>query len=523
MFDSLKKKLSALKSKESERIEELEGSEESDYSIPEEPAEEPKKKAPAKTVKSTSDDDGIDDDFWDDEAFWKNDKFFEDVPEDEEDFQEDIIPEKPALKPAPKSSPKPPVKKEPVKGEEKPAVETSAPEEPKKVSIFERRSKQTEAVPKQKEEAAPPKSEEIKPPELVKQEEVKVQPVKYEEVKPPEPVKQEEIKVQPAVKYEEVKTQPVAEPETKSAEESKKGFFSKRSEKKHEAPAVAVKSSKSIDKDDIESILWDLEIGLLESDVALPVIDTIKEGVQQVLSERKIERGENLGDIVEEALKSAIGGVLQSNEFDFDKFIDECDKPAVVMFVGINGTGKTTSIAKLTNRLQKNGRTVVLAASDTFRAGAIEQLTIHSDNLGVKIIKHQSGADPAAVAYDAVEHAKSKHKDVVLVDTAGRMQTNSNLMDEMKKIKRVVKPNLVVFVGDALAGNDAVEQAKAFNDAIGLDAIILTKIDADAKGGAALSIAHSIGKPIAFMSTGQEYEDIIKFDSGWMLDRLFSD
>ena len=155
------------------------------------------------------------------------------------------------------------------------------------------------------------------------------------------------------------------------------------------------------------------------------------------------------------------------------------------MFVGINGTGKTTSIAKLANRLQKNGRTVVLAASDTFRAGAIEQLTIHSDNLGVKIIKHQSGADPAAVAYDAVEHAKSKHKDVVLVDTAGRMQTNSNLMDEMKKIKRVVKPNLVVFVGDALAGNDAVEQAKAFNDAIGLDAIILTKIDADAKGGAA--------------------------------------
>lgn len=518
MFDSLKKKLSALKSKESERIEEFEESEESDYSIPEEPVEEPKKKAPAKTAKSTPDDDEIDDDFWDDEAFWKNDKFFEDVPEDEEDFEEDIIPEKPAPKPAPK----PPVKKEPVKPEEKPAVEKPAPEEPKhaKVSIFERRSKQTEAVPKQKEEAAPPKSEEAKHPEPVKREEVKVQPVKHEEIKPPEPVKREEVKAQPAVKHEEVKVQP-AEPKTKSAEESRKGFFSKHSEKKQEAPAV--KSSKSIDKDDIESILWDLEIGLLESDVALPVIDTIKEGVQQVLSERKIERGENLGDIVEEALKSAIGSVLQSNEFDFDKFIDDCGKPAVVMFVGINGTGKTTSIAKLANRLQKNGRTVVLAASDTFRAGAIEQLTIHSDNLGVKIIKHQSGADPAAVAYDAVEHAKSKHKDVVLVDTAGRMQTNSNLMDEMKKIKRVVKPNLVVFVGDALAGNDAVEQAKAFNDAIGLDAIILTKIDADAKGGAALSIAHSIGKPIAFMSTGQEYEDIIKFDSGWMLDRLFSD
>lgn len=508
MFDSLKKKLSALKSKESERIEKLEESEESDDFIPEEPVEEPKKKAPAKTAKSKSDDDDFleDDDFWDDEAFWKNDKFFEDVPEDEEDFEEDIIPEKPAPKPAPK----PPVKQESPLPEKKSAVEK--PEESKhaKVSIFERRSKQEDAVSKQK-EAKPPKIEETKPSEPVKPEEAKVAPVRHEETKP-EPVKQEEVK-----------TQPAAEDEERPVEEPKKGFFSKRAEKKQETSVIAAKSSKSIDKDDIESILWDLEIGLLESDVALPVIDTIKEGVQQVLSERKIERGENLGDIVEVALKSAIGGVLQSNEFDFDKFIDDCSKPAVVMFVGINGTGKTTSIAKLANRLQKNGRTVVLAASDTFRAGAIEQLTIHSDNLGVKIIKHQSGADPAAVAYDAVEHAKSKHKDVVLVDTAGRMQTNANLMDEMKKIKRVVKPNLVVFVGDALAGNDAVEQAKAFNDAIGLDAIILTKIDADAKGGAALSIAHSIGKPIAFMSTGQEYEDIIKFDSKWMLDRLFSD
>ena len=517
MFDSLKKKLSALKSKESERIEDLEEPEESDYSIPEEPVEEPKKKAPVKTAKSKSDDDDlIDDDFWDDEAFWKNDKFFEDAPEDEEDFEEDIVPEKPAPKPAPKQ----PVKKEQPQPEEKSPAEKPAPEEQKhtKVSIFERRSKQAEV--KQKEEDVSPKMEEVKPPESVKREEVKVRPVKHDEVKAPEPVKQEEVEPQPAVKHEEANIQ-TNESETKPAEDSKKGFFSKRAEKKQEAPSA--KSVKSIDKDDIESILWDLEIGLLESDVALPVIDTIKEGVQQVLSERKVERGENLGDIVEEALKSAIGGVLQSNEFDFDKFIDECGKPAVVMFVGINGTGKTTSIAKLANRLQKNGRTVVLAASDTFRAGAIEQLTIHSDNLGVKIIKHQSGADPAAVAYDAVEHAKSKHKDVVLVDTAGRMQTNSNLMDEMKKIKRVVKPNLVVFVGDALAGNDAVEQAKAFNDAIGLDAIILTKIDADAKGGAALSIAHSIGKPIAFMSTGQEYEDIIKFDSQWMLDRLFSD
>ena len=480
MFDSLKKKLASIKKKDSERIEEP-ISEEPSYldEIVEESIEEPEDEPlPPEPVESSveDEDDFTDDDFWDDEAFWKNDKFFEDVPEDEEDFEEEV------KKPAPK--------KEPVY-KEKPVVEKQPKKEPKE-SFFEKRIK----------------SEKSSPPT------VKAQPSVKPEEKPSKPV--EEPK--PKAVVEETKVETPSEP-------AKKGLFSKRAEKKQETATVVAttKAARKVEKDDIESILWDLEIGLLESDVALSVIDAIKEGVQNVLSERKIERGENLGDVVEEALRSAIGGVLQSNEFDFDKFVDECEKPAVVMFVGINGTGKTTSIAKLANRLQKNGKTVVLAASDTFRAGAIEQLTIHSDNLGIKIIKHQSGADPAAVAYDAVEHAKSKHKDVVLVDTAGRMQTNSNLMDEMKKIKRVVKPDLVVFVGDALAGNDAVEQARAFNEAIGLDAIILTKIDADAKGGAALSIAHSIGKPIAFLSTGQEYEDIIKFDSNWMLERLFSD
>jgi len=193
------------------------------------------------------------------------------------------------------------------------------------------------------------------------------------------------------------------------------------------------------------------------------------------------------------------------------------------MFLGINGTGKTTAIAKLTKRLQGQGLSVVLSASDTFRAGAIEQITIHADRLGSKVIKHQAGGDPAAVAYDALEHAKARKRDVVLVDTAGRMQTNANLMDEMKKIKRVVKPHLTVFVGDSLAGNDAIEQARTFEKEIGIDAVILTKIDADAKGGAALSIAHSIKKPIAFLCNGQGYDDIIKFDSQWMVDRLFNE
>jgi fused signal recognition particle receptor len=289
------------------------------------------------------------------------------------------------------------------------------------------------------------------------------------------------------------------------------------------AEAAVGDSGRKIDERDVDELLWELELGLLESDVALPVIEQIKADVRTNLVGKRIDRKYTLDQVVEAALRSAIEGVLKKSEFDFDGFVRGHERPVIIMFVGINGTGKTTVIAKLSNRLQKMGLTTVLSASDTFRAGAIEQLTVHSERLGTKIVKHQSGGDPAAVAFDAVDHAKAKRRDVVLVDTAGRMQTNANLMDEMKKIRRVVSPHLIVFVGDSLAGNDAIEQAIAFDKAVGIDAVILTKIDTDAKGGAALSIANAIGKPIAFLSTGQGYEDIIKFDSRWMVDRLFSD
>ncbi len=193
------------------------------------------------------------------------------------------------------------------------------------------------------------------------------------------------------------------------------------------------------------------------------------------------------------------------------------------MFVGVNGTGKTTTIAKLAYHIQKKGFTCVVAAADTFRAGAIEQLEKHAEAVGFKLIKHKAGADPAAVAFDAVEHARARGRDVVLIDTAGRMQTNQNLMDQMKKIKRVTKPNLVLYIGDALAGNDAIEQAKQFHEAVGLDGVVLTKLDADAKGGAALSMARTIGKPVVFVNLGQTYEDIKRFDVKWMVDRLLAE
>lgn len=270
----------------------------------------------------------------------------------------------------------------------------------------------------------------------------------------------------------------------------------------------------------LDELLWELELSLLEADVALPVIEEIKGLVKTQLREASLGRG-GAHDLVTQVLRTAVTSVLKAAPFDFDEFVKTHAKPVVIMFVGVNGTGKTTSIGRIAHRLKNQGFSVVMAAGDTFRAGAIEQLTLHSERLGVKIIKHGPGSDPAAVAFDALEHAKSRRKDVVLLDTAGRQQTNVNLMEEMAKIKRVAQPHLILFVGDALAGNDAVEQARAFHDTVGVDGVILTKVDADAKGGAALSVAHTIGKPLVFIGVGQEYEDLIPFDPDWMVDRLF--
>ncbi|MCD6276331.1 MAG: signal recognition particle-docking protein FtsY [Thermoplasmata archaeon] len=298
----------------------------------------------------------------------------------------------------------------------------------------------------------------------------------------------------------------------------KLGLIRKRAEDLEEGFTTGI--GKRISEEKLEDFLWDLEIALMEADVAVDVIEKIKEDIKKELVGKKVKLGANIGKIVENTLKNTIRNLF-SQKFDFEKFIRESPRPTVIMFVGVNGTGKTTVIAKIAKYLMDRGYSVVLAAADTFRAGAIEQLETHGKNLGVKVVKHKAGGDPAAVCYDAIEHAKAKRRDFVLIDTAGRMQTNRNLMDEMKKIKRVAKPHLTIFVGDALAGNDAIEQAKTFNDAIEVDAVILTKVDADAKGGAAISIAYEIGKPIIFLGTGQNYEDLMEFDVNWFLERIF--
>lgn len=317
-----------------------------------------------------------------------------------------------------------------------------------------------------------------------------------------------------------------AEKEEEKPVEEKKSFFKKVIPKvgfTQKAKALVFNREVYLDEKDLEEPLWELEIGLMESDLAVSVSEAIVESVKKQLTGTTKRIGSNTGDIVEAALKKAILDVVSANTFDFDEYVKDRPRPVHIVFVGINGTGKTTSISKMTHRLLKSGYSVVVAAGDTFRAGAIDQLGIHANRLGVKMIKHQAGADPAAVIYDAVQYAKAHKIDFVLSDTAGRMHTNMNLMAQMEKICRVSSPDLIIFVDEAVAGNDAVERAAQFNDAVPIDGSILTKIDADAKGGAAISIAYITGKPILFFGVGQGYEDLKKFEPEWFVNQLFGE
>ncbi|CAD7769210.1 Signal recognition particle receptor FtsY [Candidatus Methanoperedenaceae archaeon GB50] len=286
--------------------------------------------------------------------------------------------------------------------------------------------------------------------------------------------------------------------------------------------SIVVDREVIIDEKSIEEPLWELEMALLESDVAMDVAEEIINTIKRDLIGTKRRLKERSEKIVEDALVDALTRVVSLNPLDFDEAIEMREKPLHIVFIGVNGTGKTTTIAKIAYRLKRENHSVVIAAADTFRAGAIDQLEHHADKLGIKMIKHQEGADPASVAYDAVEYAKARHIDVVLTDTAGRMHTNINLMDQLKKICRVTPPDLVIFVDEAIAGNDAVERARLFNEAVPFDGSILTKIDADAKGGAAISIAHATSKPILFLGTGQGYGDLEKFNPDWLVRRLLT-
>ena len=266
----------------------------------------------------------------------------------------------------------------------------------------------------------------------------------------------------------------------------------------------------------LRPILDEFRLNLIENDVAVPVAYYITDELERRLDGLQVKRLGDRKDLVKDTLHKVLIEILTTKEtVNLLERIEQKRKakePYTILFVGINGTGKTTSIAKLTHFLMKKGYSVVLAGADTYRAGSIEQLEQHSRKLGVRMIKHKYGADPAAVAYDAISHAESRGIDVVLIDTAGRIQTDRNLMSELSKIKRVVDPDLTVLVIDALIGNDAVQQAEEFHKSVNVDANILTKVDADVKGGASLSVAHVTGKPIIFIGVGQEYKDLEAFE-----------
>jgi fused signal recognition particle receptor len=266
----------------------------------------------------------------------------------------------------------------------------------------------------------------------------------------------------------------------------------------------------------LRPILDDFRLNLIENDVAVPVAYYITDELEKRLDGVQVKRLGDRKELVKDTLHEVLIEILTTKEeirlLENIEQKRQTKEPYTILFVGINGTGKTTSIAKVAQFLMKKGYSVVLSGSDTYRAGSIEQLEEHSKRLGVRMIKHKYGADPAAVAYDAISHAQSRGVNVVLIDTAGRIQTDRNLMSELTKIKRVVNPDLTILVVDALIGNDAVMQAEEFHKSVSIDGTILTKVDADVKGGASLSVAHITGKPIIFIGVGQNYEDLEAFE-----------
>ncbi|MBU1198167.1 signal recognition particle-docking protein FtsY [Candidatus Micrarchaeota archaeon] len=282
----------------------------------------------------------------------------------------------------------------------------------------------------------------------------------------------------------------------------------------------------TISEKETEPLFEDLEMALLESDVSMDTAQALVADLRKRLVGKRVARG-NVEEEVKKEIAFALSSVMHAHKTDFVERISEAKKqnrtPYVVLFLGPNGAGKTTTIAKIAYQLRQSGFTSVISASDTFRAAAIEQAEYHGKKLGVKVIRHRYGADPAAVAFDAIAHAKSTGIDVVLIDTAGRQETNRNLLAEMEKIVRISQPDLKVFVAEAIAGTSMVQQLKKFHEKLGVDGIILTKLDCDAKGGGSLSISFECQLPILFVGVGQSYDDLKPFNEEWIVRNIMAE
>jgi len=331
------------------------------------------------------------------------------------------------------------------------------------------------------------------------------------------PVIKPEVEIRPIPKekpkvVEEIKPKVEELKVVTEVEKPKKGFFKRIAER-----IVKKVVEKKLSEEDVMPILNELESGLIEADVAYEVAEKIKNDLKNSLTDKPIKRGGEK-EVVVEALRNSLLGILNVPEIDLKQRVKD-KKPLTVLFLGFNGSGKTTSLAKVGKWVIDQGHSCVFAAADTFRAAAEEQLDEHAKKIGVKLIKHKYGADPAAVVFDAIEHAKANGIDFVLADSAGRAHTNKNLMDQIKKIVKVNKPDLNILVIDSMTGNDAVLQARMFGE-VGIDGVIFTKVDVNEKGGAILSVTHELKKPILFLGMGQKYEEFEKFEAKKFVDNL---
>ena len=450
-------------------------------------------------------------------------------------------------KPAPKAVEKPaekktvpkPVEAKPIPKPESKPVETKKVEEkkPEAKRVEEKKpepkpeTKQVQANPEPAPVAAPPKPAEAPKKSFI--DSIFGKPAAKSEPKPAEIQKPAHLQKAP----EQPKPAPISkqpEPETpKQADRDLSNLERKAtssSDKKDIAPKIGIGTTLksifsneiTIGEGEVSDLLSELELSLLEADVAYDVSLDVSSQLRTKLVGMKVPKGK-----VEERTREAIQGVLASvmtsdRKFDMVERVRSLPKPAKILFVGPNGAGKTTTMAKVAHMLLQGGLTVVFSASDTFRAAAIEQTEVHAERLGVKVVKSKYGADPASVAFEAVSFARAHNIDVVLIDSAGRQDTNANLLDELKKISRVAKPDIKIYIGESIGGNSLIDQVRAFDEAIGMDGAILTKIDCDAKGGTALSLTKSTGIPVLYLGVGQAYTDLIPFEPEKIAQEIMS-
>ncbi len=468
-------------------------------------------------------------------------------PEPEPEMQKET-PEAPApkLKPGPeqkKESPEPlALEPEPEKqSETKPLIrEEKIPEPLKPGPILEKPAeplKQKQKTEQKKAEIVfdKPKFEQPKPGQ--KPEPKLLETPKPEPVAVPRPAPKVIGKPKPEPKKEPVFEKPKFEekkPEPKALEKPAPIFTPRVPEKKEDEKKLEVKlslgtrirsfisSDVEIKEGDVSELLDGLNLALLESDVAYEVAEHITGELKSKLIGMKVPKG-SIDKSVKSAVRASLLEVLSLKGIDLVNVVKERQKPVKILLLGPNGAGKTTTMGKLSTLLKEAGFTSVFSASDTFRAAAIEQAEKHGERLGVRVIKHEYGADPTAVAFDAVNYARAHKIDVVLIDSAGRQETNRNLIDEMKKLNRVIQPDLKIFIGESIAGNALVNQVKSFSDAVGLDGVILTKLDCDAKGGTALSLSKATGVPILYFGVGQSYTDLIPFSAEFVVNQVMGD